>query len=186
MRLEPCQPPGHCRPLVRRCLLQSGPLRLRMAFGFGAKRLLALYLLRQTFPGGAPFPRQLHRALESVHGCLFRIGKADRPAQSPAANRQSAAAGAVPPWRQIPGGVLSGVENRPIRTPRRPEGTRRAASLQEARRPTRAAGKLLPTRREGRPRQPRAPPVRNRARQEPGWIPSRKRPHARRSGIRHP
>ena len=83
MRLEPCQPPGHCRPLVRRCLLQSGPLRLRMAFGFGAKRLLALYLLRQTFPGGAPFPRQLHRALESVHGCLFRIGKADRPAQFP-------------------------------------------------------------------------------------------------------
>ena len=54
-----------------------------MAFGFGANRLLALYLLRQTFPGGAPFPRQLHRALESVHGCLFRIGKADRPAQFP-------------------------------------------------------------------------------------------------------
>ena len=83
------------------------------------------------------------------------------------------------------GGVLSGVENRPIRTHRRPEGTHRAASLQEARRPTRAAGKLLPTRREGRPRQARAPPVRNRARQEPGWIPSRKRPYARRSGIRH-
>ena len=185
MRLEPCQPPGHCRPLVRRCLLQSGPLRLRMAFGFGAKRLLALYLLRQTFPGGArkrprlPLPHRKGRP----SGTIPR-SPAARPA--PAANRQSAAAGAVPPWRQIPGGVLSGVENRPIRTPRRPEGTRRAASLQEARRPTRAAGKLLPTRREGRPRQPRAPPVRNRARQEPGWIPSRKRPHARRSGIRHP
>lgn len=96
---------GPLPPARRRCLLQSGPLRLRMAFGFGANRLLALYLLRQTFPA-AHRSAPAHRA-RSKASTVASSASEGRPSGTiprsrctacTAANRLSAAAEAAPPW----------------------------------------------------------------------------------------